>query len=258
MPIFLKELNRILGNCISTVNISQTIFSSMKAKKTRTVIIAALAMTLAVVSMGAVTQAIAEPNAPDDVEIPESNEEFIEKQRDCIAENPLEYKDKAEDESTYEIEGDSAFNPCHFVENIDNQHFPISKYAGKTLHFAGTANDNGKTIQIVEEWQVLNQTIEIDGVMSTLVIVTEYENGEIIEIATDFYAQGKNGTVYFFGEYSTDYDDNGRIIGHDGSWLVGDDTPLPGIIMPSSPGLGVGFSYMVEDVPGLVHEKSIV
>ncbi|MCA9828142.1 MAG: hypothetical protein KC444_07120 [Nitrosopumilus sp.] len=229
----------------------------MKAKLTKTTIIAVLVMTLAATSVSTVTQAIAESSTQIGIEIPESEGEFKEKQRECKAENPLEDTDETDDESAYETEEDSSFNPCNFTENIDNQYFPISKYEGKTLRFAGTMSDGGDIIEIAEEWQVLDQAVEIDDVLTVPVIVTEYEDGKIIEIATDFYAQGNNGVVYFFGEYSTDYED-GQAIGHEGSWLVGDDTPLPGIMMPSNPGLGVGFSYTVEDVPGLVHEKSIV
>jgi len=229
----------------------------MKAKLSQTTMIAILAITIAAVSTGMATQAIAESGTYDEVQILESETDLREKHRDCMAENPLENQDDVDDVSTNDPEDDSAFNPCHFTENIDNPYFPLSKYTGKTLRFAGTMNENGKTIQIVEEWQVLTQTVEIDEVFTVPVLVTEYEDGEIIEIATDFYAQGNNGVVYFFGEYSTDYE-NGQPVGHEGSWLVGDDTPMPGIMMPSNPGLGVGFSYMVEDVPGLVHEKSIV
>ena len=221
----------------------------MNTKPSRTLMIAVLAIGFAAVSTGTMAQAMSEPHSSNDLRTAEEDH----KTRECTVENSIK-KDNEKDKSS---EDNSAFNPCYFSSEIDNQYFPMSKYAGKTLRFAGTTIQDGNTVQIVKEWQVQGKTAEIDGVMTTPVLVTEYEDDQVVEIATDFYAQGNNGVVYLFGEYSTDYED-GKPTGHEGSWFVGDDTPVPGIMMPSNPGLGIEFSFMVEDVPGAVHEKGII
>ena len=81
-----------------------------------------------------------------------------------------------------------------------------------------------------------------------------YMNGRILEVATDFYAQADDGSVWYFGENVDNYE-NGVIADHEGTWLAGKDGP-PGMIMPADP--QVGDVYRPENIPGLVFEEVTV
>jgi hypothetical protein len=81
-----------------------------------------------------------------------------------------------------------------------------------------------------------------------------YENGRILEVAVDFYAQADDGSVWYFGENVDNYE-NGVVADHEGTWLAGRDGP-PGMIMPANP--RVGNVYRPENIPGLVFEEVTV
>ncbi len=62
------------------------------------------------------------------------------------------------------------------------------------------------------------------------------EDGQLAEVAVDYFAQDDAGNVYYFGEEVDEYKD-GKVVGHDGSWLFGKDTPAPGLMFPAEPKL---------------------
>jgi hypothetical protein len=79
----------------------------------------------------------------------------------------------------------------------------------------------------------------------------EYEQGKLVEVALDYFAQDDNGTVYYLGEDVDEYED-GKVIGHEGSWLFGKDTPAPGVMIPADPKLGQ--KWRSEDVSNDISE----
>lgn len=83
----------------------------------------------------------------------------------------------------------------------------------------------------------------------------EFENGELAEIATDYFAQDDNGTVYYLGEEVDEYE-NGKVTGHSGAWMLGKDTQVPGVILPGRP--KVGDQFKTEDVSAEIDEADQV
>ena len=79
-----------------------------------------------------------------------------------------------------------------------------------------------------------------------------FEDGKIAEVAIDYFAQDDNGTVYYFGEDVDEYKD-GKVINHDGSWLLGRDTPVPGVLFPGE--VKPGAKWVSEDVSAEISEK---
>jgi hypothetical protein len=75
------------------------------------------------------------------------------------------------------------------------------------------------------------------GVECTVVKDTVYVDGEIAEDTKDWYAQHSDGSVWYMGEDTAEYED-GQIINHNGAWEAGVDGALPGILMPATPALG--------------------
>lgn len=84
----------------------------------------------------------------------------------------------------------------------------------------------------------------------------EIEDGAIVEISRNYFAQSDRGTVWYFGEVVDIYED-GEVVSHDGSWLVGGpsgDDPeetataeRPAVFMPACP--RVGDVWKPEDLP---------
>ena len=85
----------------------------------------------------------------------------------------------------------------------------------------------------------MQKTFTINGQSVEALVVEDqvYENGKLVEVALDYFAQDDNGNVYYLGEDVDEYED-GKLVSHEGSWLFGKDTPAPGLMFPASPKLG--------------------
>jgi hypothetical protein len=64
----------------------------------------------------------------------------------------------------------------------------------------------------------------------------------ILEVASDYFAQADDGTVWYLGEHVSNYE-NGVVADHDGTWVTGEKRPdgklfKPGVIMPAKPAKG--------------------
>jgi len=82
------------------------------------------------------------------------------------------------------------------------------------------------------------KTVEWDGRQVTTVVsqLVAYTNGQVVEVAKDFYAQADDGAVWHFGEEVANYDE-GVLVDNEGSWLAGLDA-RPAMVMPGSPRVG--------------------
>jgi len=103
----------------------------------------------------------------------------------------------------------------------------------------------------------IHQMFVIDGqsIEALAVEDREMKGGQLEEITIDYFAQDDAGNVYYLGEDVNEYK-NGVISGHDGAWMLGRETQIPGIIMPMNP--KVGDHFMSENVPGITWEKDSV
>jgi hypothetical protein len=117
---------------------------------------------------------------------------------------------------------------ANFVARIDNPYLPFKP--GTTFHYEGV---RGTTPQTDDE-VVLHRTKRILGVRSTVVRDTVSEHGRAVERTDDWYAQDKQGNVWYMGEDSFELS-NGRFVKAGDSWRSGVDGAKPGIIMPAHP-----------------------
>ena len=131
-------------------------------------------------------------------------------------------------------------DPTNFVAVVDNPYFPLKR--GTAFHFKGV---RGKTPQ-VDDAVVTRLTVEILGVNCSVVRDTVSENGKPVERTLDFYAQDKEGNVWYMGEDSFELK-NGRFAKASDSWRGGVDGAKPGIIMLAHP--RPGSSYRQEYYP---------
>ncbi|MBA2240040.1 MAG: hypothetical protein H0W09_02160, partial [Solirubrobacterales bacterium] len=79
-----------------------------------------------------------------------------------------------------------------------------------------------------------------------------YIDGRIEEVATDYYAQADDGSVWYLGEDVFDYDRKGFTDSFLGSWLAGREGP-PQMIMPADP--QVGDVHRAENIPAIAFEE---
>ena len=91
------------------------------------------------------------------------------------------------------------------------------------------------------------------GVQTTVVLDRVYAEGLMIEETRDFYAQDRQGNVWYLGEdvVNLTRDATGAITGTDtkGSWRAGVNGAEPGYAMPAVALLTAGFAYQQEHAP---------
>jgi len=119
-------------------------------------------------------------------------------------------------------------DPASFVARIDNRYLPYEP--GTRFHFEGVRGTTRQT----DDQVVLRRTKRILGVRCTVVRDTVSEHGRAVERTDDWYAQDKQGNVWYMGEDSFERD-HGRCAKASDSWESGVNGAHPGIIMPADP-----------------------
>src|SRR3989304_9956348 len=142
------------------------------------------------------------------------------------------------------------FDPDNFVGEVDNPFFPLEP---KTTYFYEGHEDGIPASTITE---VTKDTKQILGVTTTVVHDLAYVDGVLVEETFDWYAQDKQGNVWYLGEDSRELDANGNVIGTAGSWEVGVDGAQAGIIMLADP--KKGDRYRQEFAPGVAEDTAQV
>jgi hypothetical protein len=118
---------------------------------------------------------------------------------------------------------------------ITNAYFPAA--AGKKYIYEGQTEDG---LERIEETR-LASTKTILGITCIIVNFKAYLDGTLIEEAWDWYAQDNEGTVWYFGEAVDNYNTDGSLKDHGGSWEAGVDGAQPGVIMPANPKTGMRY-----------------
>ena len=119
-------------------------------------------------------------------------------------------------------------HPADFVAGVDNPYWPLEP--GTTYHYRGV---RGTTPQTDDEI-VTHQTKRILGIPCMVVRDTVSERGRPVERTFDWYAQDRQGNVWYMGEDSLELR-HGRFVTASDSWESGVDGAEPGIIMPGNP-----------------------
>lgn len=138
-------------------------------------------------------------------------------------------------------------NPANFTTNVTNSYFPL--VPGRTCSYQNAGNGEALTIAVT------TQTKTVMGVQTVVVRETHTENGQVVEISENWYAQDLQGNVWYFGEFSQDYVNNVPS-NTDGSWEAGVNGALPGIIMKASP--QHGDTYFQEYASGVAEDMATV
>ena len=122
-----------------------------------------------------------------------------------------------------------------------NPWFPV--VPGSTSTFTGAIDG----VAAREQFTVTGDVKVVDGVPANVIHDRLYlarEDGHgryLAEDTLDWYATANNGDVWYLGEATTEYDEQGRVVSTDGSWQAGVDGARAGIFMPAEPTVGAAY-----------------
>src|SRR5438034_7970660 len=126
-----------------------------------------------------------------------------------------------------------AIDPANFVRRVTNPFFPL--VPGSLWVYRGL-KDGATQIDRVF---VTHHTKSIVGIHATVVRDVATQHGRVIERTFDWYAQDKQGNVWYLGEDTTSFE-NGNV-SKEGSWETGVHGAVPGIIMEADPQIADGY-----------------
>jgi hypothetical protein len=145
------------------------------------------------------------------------------------------------------VEGASytqTIDPADFVAGVDHPFLPL-KAGAKWVY------DGDEHVEVT----VLLETKLILGVPATVVRDQVFVDGELAEDTLDWFAQDRDGNVWYFGEQTAEYE-NGKVSSTAGSWVGGVDGALPGIVLLAVP--QVGDEYRQEYLAGEAEDLAAV
>jgi hypothetical protein len=145
----------------------------------------------------------------------------------------------------------SKLDPADFSTDIDNPYWPMRP--GSEWVYSETDTEGAREKVVVT---VTDKTKTIaNGIEARVISDVATEDGKPVEITDDWYAQDKDGNVWYLGEAVRNYE-NGKLVDRAGSFEAGVDGAQPGIAMPADP--VPGLSYRQEYYKGEAEDKAAV
>ncbi len=126
---------------------------------------------------------------------------------------------------------DPVIDPANFIDKIDNPYFPLKP--GTVYIYEGRTSEG----LVHSEFFVTHKTMQILGVTTVEVHDTVMVDGELREDTLDWFAQDRDGNVWYFGENTMELV-GGRPSTLSGTFTAGVDGAKPGIIMKAHPAIG--------------------
>jgi len=141
-------------------------------------------------------------------------------------------------------------NPADFTVNIDNPFFPLPP--GVTFIYKGRKELSKER----DEFAVTDRTIVIAGVTCRVVHDRIFVRGVLQENTFDYFAQDRDGNVWYFGEDTEELDRHGHVVTTEGTWRAGVNGAQPGVIMEAHP--EVNDHYFQELAAPLAEDEATV
>ncbi|MGH2569932.1 MAG: hypothetical protein ACRDGR_01815 [bacterium] len=133
--------------------------------------------------------------------------------------------------------------PGEWADAVTNSYFPL--VPGTTLEYLADTDEGVESITV----EVLADVKVIQGVQATTVRDRVHVGGVLREDTFDWYAQDADGNVWYLGEATQEFLEDGSV-STEGSWEWGVDDALPGIIMWADPGAHLRDAYRQEYAEG--------
>jgi hypothetical protein len=120
-------------------------------------------------------------------------------------------------------------DPANFTTTIDNPYFPLP--VGRTLVYRGIKDGQTQEDRVT----VTDKTKTVaEGITALVVSDVATHDGALLEKTSDWYAQDKQGNVWYLGEDTAHYLPNGKV-DTSGSWEAGVNDAEPGLVMEADP-----------------------
>ena len=142
-----------------------------------------------------------------------------------------------------------SLDPDRFTTRIDNPYWPMAVGSRWVYREIDEHGDRQRVVVTVTP-----RTRRVAGVEARVVRDVVTEDGRVVEATDDWYAQDREGNVWYLGEDTVEYED-----GHAsraGSWEAGVDGAQAGVVMPAAP--RVGMSYRQEHDVGEAEDRARV
>lgn len=143
----------------------------------------------------------------------------------------------------------AAPNPSDFTTKIDNPYWPMRP----GMRWVYREHEDGVTQRNIVT--VTHRTRVLQGVTTRAVHDIVFQHGRVVEDTTDYYAQDRAGTLWYFGERTAEFSRSGKK-STAGSWLAGRHGAQAGIAVPADP--QVGMEYRQEYRKGVAEDKGKV
>jgi len=138
-------------------------------------------------------------------------------------------------------------NPDDFTVDVTNRWYPLEPGTRWTYREV----EDGKAQSVVVTSTSVTRKVA-SGVTARIVRDTVSRNGQVLEDTKDLYAQSSDGTVWYLGEETAEFE-NGKPASREGSFEAGVDGAEAGVIMPARP--KVGMSYRQEYYKGKAEDR---
>jgi len=139
-------------------------------------------------------------------------------------------------------------DPANFSTTIDNPYFPLP--VGRTLVYRGVKDGQTQEDRVT----VTDQTKTVaESITARVVTDVATHDGALLEKTSDWYAQDKQGNVWYLGEDTAQYLANGKV-DTSGSWEAGVHDAEPGLVMEANP--QIPDSYRQEFLTGQAEDTA--
>lgn len=142
-------------------------------------------------------------------------------------------------------------NPAEFTIEIDNPRWPMRPDA----RWIYRESDGEGSVQRVVVTVTARTKRIANGIEARVVRDLVSQDGEPVEVTSDWYAQDAAGNVWYMGESTAEYE-KGKVVSTAGSWEAGVDGAQPGIAVPANP--TPGLSYRQEYYVGEAEDRATV
>lgn len=143
----------------------------------------------------------------------------------------------------------STLDPADFVATIDNPYLPL--VPGTVFRYRATTEE-GPEDEVVT---VTHETRTILGITAVVVHDVASHAGKPVEDTYDWYAQDRDGNVWYLGEDTKELED-GKVVSTKGSWEAGRHGARAGVVMRAHP--QVGDAYQQEFLKGEAEDQARV
>jgi hypothetical protein len=126
-------------------------------------------------------------------------------------------------------------DPANFTTKVDNRYWPMAPDGTPGRRWVLRSKEERIVVSVT------NKKKKVAGIDALVVNDTVTDNnGDLVEVTDDWYAQDADGNVWYLGEDVKDYKD-GKVTSTAGSWEHGVDGAYGGIAIPADPSPGLKY-----------------